>query len=258
LIYDFFVSFIQIPGLFISILFIFIIISLFRTKKVSIPLFLITVLLYIFSCGWFARLFVSPLENNYLPPSSPSSTFQVDDNAVIVILGGGIIPNTPKNFKGELSDSAFKRVIEGYLIHKRTQLPIIVTGGKLQGTQTPEAEVMKEELQKLGVCNEDIYVEPYAKNTKQNAQYVKEIVENEGFKTIILVTSAVHMTRSLNYFNKYLNDKKICPIPTGYLISLDKIKMYDFLPQIEFLKANASALHEYLGIIKMRIFENSP
>ncbi len=46
------------------------------------------------------------------------------------------------------------------------------------------------------------------KNTKQNAQYVKEIVENEGFKTIILVTSAVHMTRSLNYFNKYLNDKK--------------------------------------------------
>lgn len=257
MIYDFFVSFIQIPGLFISILFIFIIISLFRTKKVSIPLFLITVLLYIFSCGWFARLFVSPLENNYLPPSSPSSTFQVDDNAVIVILGGGIIPNTPNSYIGELSDSALKRIIEGFLIHKTTQIPIIVTGGKLRYTEISEAEVMKEELQKLGVSNEDIYVEPYAKNTKQNALFVKEIVENEGFNTILLVTSAIHMKRSMNYFNTYMNDKKIIPVPTGYLISHNKVNWYDFLPQIEFLKANAFALHEYLGLIKLEIFENS-
>lgn len=257
MIYDFFVSFIEIPGIFISILCLFIIYNLYRTKKFSISLCFITILIYIFSCGWYARIFVSPLENNYLPQPSAISNLQIDENAAIVILGGGIIPNTPNSHTGELSDSALKRIIEGFLIHKTIQIPIIVTGGKLRYTEISEAEVMKEELQKLGVSNEDIYVEPYAKNTKQNALFVKEIVENEGFNTILLVTSAIHMKRSMNYFNKYMNYITIIPVPTGYLISHNKVNWYDFLPQIEFLKANAFALHEYLGLIKLEIFENS-
>lgn len=233
-----------------------IIIKLFHSKKFSFSLFLVTILIYIFSCGWYARIFVFPLENNYQPLSYEITNFQNDDNAAIVILGGGIISNTPKSKIGELSDSTLKRVFEGFLIYKRTEIPIIVTGGKLKGIEIPEAEVMKEELLKLGVSSEDIYVEPNAKNTKQNAQFVVEILENEDFDTILLVTSAVHMTRAMNYFNKYAKSKKVIPIPTGYLISQDRLNWYDFLPQIEFLKANASALHEYLGLIKMKVFEN--
>jgi len=256
LLYDIFTSFIEIPGIFISILLFLIIIKLFHSKKFSFSLFLVTILIYIFSCGWYARIFVFPLENNYQPLSYEITNFQNDDNAAIVILGGGIISNTPKSKIGELSDSALKRVFEGFLIYKRTEIPIIVTGGKLKGIEIPEAEVMKEELLKLGVSSEDIYVESNAKNTKQNAQFVVEILENEDFDTILLVTSAVHMTRAMNYFNKYAKSKKVIPIPTGYLITQDRPNWYDFLPQIEFLKANASALHEYLGLIKMKVFEN--
>ncbi len=174
------------------------------------------------------------------------------EKGVIVVLGGGIIPETPRKGSGELSDSAMKRVYEGFLLYQNLQVPIVVTGGKLLGTEIPEAQIMKEELLKMGVKPNDIYVEPLAKNTKQNAEFTLKLLEDYEVQKIYLVTSAIHLTRAMNYFESYTNID-VVPVPTDYKISREELKWYDFLPNMRFLEATSSAWHEYLGLVKFKI-----
>ncbi|PNR94005.1 YdcF family protein [Petrotoga sp. 9PWA.NaAc.5.4] len=250
--YDIFTSFLEIPGIFISIGIILMLIELFRKKGSWLSIFIMCLSIYILSSGWFAKIFVTPLENKY-PSLEINSLKNFSEESVIVILGGGIIPMTPRYGEGELSDSALKRVYEGYLIHKNYNLPIIVTGGQLRGTNIPEATIMKQELINFGVNPSYIYAEEKAKNTQQNAMFVLEYLENKNYNNIFLVTSAVHMHRALKYFENVSDDINIIPFPTGYLVSNEQIKWYDFLPEIDSLKANAAALHEYLGLIKFAV-----
>jgi uncharacterized SAM-binding protein YcdF (DUF218 family) len=249
--YDIFTAFIEIPGIFISLCIIFLIIFLIRRKKLSIPLLTVCIVIYVFSSGWFAKIMVLPLENRY-PSVDVSQLDDTQEKGVIVVLGGGIIPETPREGSGELSDSAMKRVYEGFLLYKKLQFPIVVTGGKLLGTEIPEAQIMKEELLKMGVKPNDIYVEPLAKNTKQNAEFTLKLLETDEVQKIYLVTSAIHLTRAMNYFESYTNIN-IVPVPTDYKISREELKWYDFLPDMRFLEATSSAWHEYLGLVKFKI-----
>lgn len=193
------------------------------------------------------------MENRY-PAIDISQLNNNQEKEVIVILGGGIIPQTPRNGSGELSDSAMKRVYEGFLLYKNLQVPIVVTGGKLLGTEIPEAQIMKEELLKMGVNPNDIYVEPLAKNTNQNAEFTLKLLEDFEIQRIYLITSAIHLTRAMNYFNSYTNID-IVPVPTDYKVSREKLKWYDYLPDMRSLEATSSAWHEYLGLIKFKISE---
>lgn len=181
-----------------------------------------------------------------------SQLHNTQEKGAIVILGGGIIPETPRKGSGELSDSAMKRVYEGFLLYKNLQLPIVVTGGKPLGTEIPEAQIMKEELLKMGVQPNGIFVEPLAKNTKQNVEFTLKLLEDNEVQRIYLVTSAIHLTRAMNYFKTYTNID-VVPVPTDYKVSREELKWYDFLPDMRFLEATSSAWHEYLGLVKFKI-----
>ncbi len=207
--------------------------------------------MYIISTGWFTRLFVTPLENNHPPFNTQGKFFEED--GLIVILGGGIISDTENNTISSLSDQSLARVYKGYLLYKDLGYPIIVTGGKLPGTDDiPEAFLMKETLIKMGVNPTDIYIEIEARNTKENAKFTADIKKELKANNVYLVTSAIHMTRSYNSFNKYIEDNLI-PVPAYYFVPKRSLSWSDFIPSINNLRATALAFHEYLGIIFYKI-----
>lgn len=251
MLYDIFTAFIEIPGIFIFITLILLMLKFIKDKKFYYSLLVLSVTFYAFSSGWFAKLLVFPLENKY-EPLEISKVRPLNEPSIIIILGGGVIPETPDRELGELSHSAMKRVYQGFLLYQQLNSPIIVTGGKLMGMQVAEATVMKNELIKLGVEPENIFVEDQAKNTKQNAELSMQILENRKIEKVFLVSSAIHLPRAMKYFKEYDNIE-IIPVPCDYLISREKLNFYDFLPDIQFLKANSSAWHEYLGLIKYNI-----
>src|SRR5690606_12821560 len=94
---------------------------------------------------------------------------------------------------------------------------IVVSGGFIDffGSTVPEAEAMKELLMALGVAEEDIVLEGRARNTYENAIYVREIAEEQGFNEILLVMSALHMPRSLAIFEK--QNFAVIPAPVDFL-----------------------------------------
>ncbi|OQY10130.1 MAG: hypothetical protein B6I29_02110 [Marinitoga sp. 4572_148] len=86
--------------------------------------------------------------------------------------------------------------------------------------------------------------------------YVKNLIESMKINRIFLVTSAIHMPRSFKIFSNYFDDNvKIIPVPSNYLITRDNITWIDFKPDIDSLRANAMAIHEYIGMLYFLLFK---
>ncbi|SHE52711.1 Uncharacterized SAM-binding protein YcdF, DUF218 family [Marinitoga hydrogenitolerans DSM 16785] len=250
-----FQSFVELPGLFITL----IILLNFRLRKTKISrkmIIITAVIIYIFSIQITSRVLVSPLEDAFEPINYNEINKSIP--SIIVVLGGGAIPKTPNSpVIGELSDQTFKRIFAGYELYKTTNFPIVISGGRPPNTEyVPEALIMRDYLVRFGVNPSSIFIEPDSQTTEENAKYVNSLIESMKINRMFLVTSAIHLPRSYKIFKQFINENiKIIPVPSNYLITRDKITWIDFKPDIDALRSNAMAIHEYIGMIYFFIFK---
>ncbi len=165
----------------------------------------------------------------------------------IVILGGGTTPSSPaEGGKSAPSRASLKRIVHGYSLHRQTGLPVITSGGMVyRGTHgEPEAETAKRTLVTLGMLEGEIIVETESRNTWENARNTAELV---GKESVILVTSAYHMRRSVLSFEKF--GVEVVPAPTDFQTIRVPYTVIDYLPQIGNLKNFYAAVHEYIGLL---------
>ncbi len=84
---------------------------------------------------------------------------------------------------------------------------VIISAGTmvLEGTESlPEAEVMRRQAIALGVPDDVLIIENRSYSTYENARFTKQLLENRGIKSIILVTSAYHSRRARHIFHEVL------------------------------------------------------
>ncbi len=74
---------------------------------------------------------------------------------------------------------------------------IIFTGGLGRGESTPESVAAKREAVTHGVDVSDVFIETLSHTTEQNLANAKQIMEQEGLVTSIIVSDPLHMRRSL-------------------------------------------------------------
>ncbi|TDQ18433.1 uncharacterized SAM-binding protein YcdF (DUF218 family) [Algoriphagus boseongensis] len=84
---------------------------------------------------------------------------------------------------------------------------ILITGGQGLNPSNPqtEAEILKRFLIMTGMPESDILIEDQSKNTRENALFTKEFLEENGIATdqeFLLITSAFHMYRAKGCFDK--------------------------------------------------------
>jgi len=90
---------------------------------------------------------------------------------------------------------------------------IILAGGPLVWKYT-WASLMKEQAVSLGIPGNKILLEDKSRSTEEDALYTKEILQKNGFKSIILVTSPYHSRRASLIFKKVLGGEfKIISAP---------------------------------------------
>ncbi|MBA4419421.1 MAG: YdcF family protein, partial [Syntrophus sp. (in: bacteria)] len=126
----------------------------------------------------------------------------------------------------------------------------LISGGNVFGRE-PEAEVTKRFLKSLGVKESDIIPESKSQDTFENARFTRDICKEKGIKSILLITNAYHMRRSVMLFHKYFSD--ILPYPTGYKVSEGSYNLFSFLPDASNIAGIATALKEYMGILFYKI-----
>ena len=143
-----------------------------------------------------------------------------------------------------------------------------MTGGSIEWlesrTSSPAGE-MAELLSLLDVPSDALILETESRNTYENALFTRQILEEEGVNRIILVTSAMHMPRSVALFEKQGFD--VLPAPADFGVTQDASDekksgftwseipglIVDLIPSASNLATTTNVLKEYLGMMIYRI-----
>lgn len=198
------------------------------------------VYLYLFSTTTVSTWLAMGIEEKY-PYAEFSEIPQAD---AILVLGGGTIQSG--NWI-ELSDPS-DRVFNAARLFKSGKAPAVAVTSGGGFSDRPHSEAMSTFLQELGVPKDNIIEENQAENTYQHTVYLKPIFEEHEIKSVILVTSAWHMRRSIAVFESNMEGIEIIPFPVDSLKGKYN-SMLDYLPTAEGLFKSTRILKEYIGFV---------
>jgi len=217
---------------------------------------LVLFVLLISSNAWVSRFLMSSLEWQNIP------TGELPTAEAIVVLGGATRAAYEPRAAVDLGEAG-DRVVHAVRLYRQQKAPLIlVNGGRIDwsGGGTPESEDIASLLRFMGVKSEDIIQESESLNTYQNAVFAKKILSKRGINRILLVTSAMHMPRSLAIFKHQGFD--VTAAPTDFLVTKGEIKaigstpksaVLNLLPDSRNLEKFTLALKEYIGMIIYRL-----
>lgn len=223
--------------------------SLFQRSRIaSILLGVALAVLLCSSNEIISKFIVRSLEWQYLPNG------ELPQSEAIIVLGGGTRPRIPPRPWYEVNEAG-DRILYGSWLYKQDKAPLlVVTGGRADWYGeggNPESEDMAAIAEAMGVPASAIIQESQSFNTRDNAVNTKHILDQRGINKVLLVTSALHMPRSMEIFRKV--GLEVIPAPTDFLsVNNENSKglaiVLDLLPSAEALKNTTNAIKEYIGL----------
>ena len=191
-----------------------------------------------------SAIFVAPLENRFPLPRG-----DIASPAGIIVLGGAT-DEYIEDARGQVTlTDAGERLTTGAALARRfPQARLVFTGGSasLVGSNLTEANSARRFWTELGVPQEHAIYEDRSRNTYENATFTRDLVQPKPGATWLLVTSAMHMPRSMGVFRKA--GFTLVAYPTDYR-TLGESR--DFLPSLDASRSMRnldSAAHERIGL----------
>jgi uncharacterized SAM-binding protein YcdF (DUF218 family) len=200
--------------------------------------------LWLWSCPVWSDLLRGALESGYA--YQPAEKYPEAD--AIVVLGGGVRgfvrPSLPPV---DLNRAADRELFAAQLYHARRSGTVILSGGADPILRTgPSAVAMKEFLITLGVPAAAIRTGAASRNTIENMKEVVAMMQPVKGKTILLVTSALHMKRAVWLFSR--SGLRIIPAPADFEVTGAPFSIYRICPDAEALENSSRAMREILGL----------
>ncbi len=225
--------------LFISLIISILIIRKTDIKKIKLLFSLQIIALIAVSFRPIPTNLTRSLEKRHLPLLETPS-----DITTIVVLGGGSSSDPSLPVSSQLSSQSLIRLTEGIThFNNLDSARLIVTGGAVMDTVTI-ASLQRKMAIKLGVDSLYIEMADQAQDTEMEAVAVREMVAEDR---IILVTSAVHMTRSIALFEKVGFEPVAAP--TDHKAIDSPFSLVKLFPSSWNAYVFRSAIHEYFGIV---------
>ena len=251
------IKFIALPlyplGFVITLQIVAMVLLVLKKRKPALTLFGIAfLLLLIFSSPLVAQMLGKSLENRtseQLPPSGVKAT--------IVVLGGGGMPLVAPRKHPEINEAGDRILHAARLYKLGLSRNVITTGGDVGLAFTKslsEAEENAMLLREIGVDSSAIIMELKARNTYEHAPKIAAILDSLHLsRTIILVTSATHMARSVAVFKKF-GGYTIYTAPTDYNTE-EKFfnRLTELFPNSFALNRSTVVFHEYYGFLGYKL-----
>jgi len=223
-------------------------IILFRVRPLlSKILFVISIsTLWLASAPIVAYNLLDILQNEYsvLPLQSLNSPYFT--HSAIVVLGGGDDTNVEQGNIHTVSETTLNRLRYAAYLVKKTHLPLIVSGGRENGSVESEADLMAKTMQDDFAISTAMK-EDKSMNTAEESVYVAALLKQYQLNGIYLVTNAWHMPRSMMSFERA--GIQVIPAPMGYKVYDHHYTLLSYLPNVQALEATNVALHEWIGMI---------
>lgn len=169
-----------------------------------------------------------------------------------IVLGGYATWDWERE-RAEYGQSA-DRLIESIRLYHMGKVKKLILASDASIMQTKDGkgwqgnpDGMRRYLTELGVPSEDVIMETYAENTRENVLFTKELLGDElTTADVLLITSAVHMKRSIKAFHReglhpdtYITDT--CVDPHGESVS--------YWPSHQAMVEWSGLLHEWVGYL---------
>jgi uncharacterized SAM-binding protein YcdF (DUF218 family) len=206
--------------------------------------------LYLWSTPVFSDWVRGTLENRY----EYLAADELPQADAIVVMGGAFDP-WPRDMPYPNMQQAADRYWHGARLYHAGRAPVVIPSGGLlpwreeglRGDAVAGAVLLTD----LGVPNEALIVETEALTTRDNAVRVAAIMEEHGMERVIVVTSALHMRRSVGSFRAV----GIEPIPaaTDFEVVARTDTVGRWFPRAKSLFDSGRAIKEYLGYFVYRI-----
>jgi len=179
----------------------------------------------------------------------PGEVEQAAPAQAIVVLGAGKYPQAPDYGGDTVTPTGLVRLRYAALLHRRTGLPILVSGGSPDGSSSDEAQTMRRTLeQEFRVAVR--WSENLSANTLENARLSRGLLQAAGISRIVLVTHAWHMPRARLAFEHA--GFEVIAAPTAHATRY-RLTVLDFLPDPEALRDSALFFHEVIGTVWYRL-----
>ena len=207
-------------------------------------------LMFILSLPLTGHWLVSRLESAHPPLTLDQDTLQPPAEA-IVVLGMDRYADAPEYGADTVSSGTLVRLRYAAHLHKRTGLPVLLSGGAPYGEEIAEATLMRAAMQTdFGL--DPRWTEADSRNTFENALNAKEILSALDIKRVYLVTHAWHMPRAVWAFRRA--GLIVIPAPTGFTTLSNRDRNFHrFLPSAGGLWLSSLALRERLGLVWYRL-----
>lgn len=208
----------------------------------------LSLLLWLAATPWFARGLQSLLESR----AGEAIAQSLPKADAIVVVGGTLSPPGATGGDANLS-SAADRLVYAARLYDLGKAPVILISGGLSHGDASNAESVHagKLLSDWGIPASAILTETESTNTYENAVYSKLMLDQHGLKSILLVTSAMHMQRALATFKSA--GIKATPAPTDFEASApgpSGLEAWTASPAA--LEVTTRALKEYVGWLVYR------
>jgi uncharacterized SAM-binding protein YcdF (DUF218 family) len=224
---------------------------LFGRKRSGSALLLVAlVALYATSTPFLSGWLAGKLERQY-PPIAVAASPSAD---VIVLLGGATGEALPPRQDPDLNEHA-DRLMHAADLYKAGKASFIIASGgnwRHPTSSHSEAEDMRDVLMRFGVPQSAILLETKSRDTNENAAFSATLMQQHHFATALLVTSGVHMPRSMAVFRRAgvaVTASATDIIDAG---SVDWLPL-DWLPAPLALVHTSDALRELIGDIYYKL-----
>jgi uncharacterized SAM-binding protein YcdF (DUF218 family) len=208
------------------------------------------IILWICSTPFFASWAIASLERQY-PPKTMEQTPEAD---IAIVLGGALGQPLPPRVEVYLFGGA-GRILHASRLYRAGKVKrVLVSAGNIPWARAikPEAELIKDLLVEWGVASEAIEIETASRNTYENALEIARIWKARGFKSALLVTSAIHMPRAIAVF-RHADLPVIASTADVLVVDDDPRDVFAWLPDASALAATTNALKEWTGILVYRL-----
>ncbi len=205
------------------------------------------ILLVLFSYDPLTKPVFSSYESSCPVLSQPE---KLKDIRWVVVLGGGVSPDTRLTPANQLSYSSLSRLAEGLRILRRLPSARLLVSGGCVFSSVSEASLMKKTAMDMGIEESRIVLEDQSLDTEDQSLLLKKFLDTRPF---ILITSAFHMRRTLYLFEK--QGMRAIPAPADFQVKTKNgMDPCVFFPSPESLSRSQRFLKEILALFLMKLF----
>lgn len=222
---------------------------LLKKRAVSRRIFITSGIWFlVISTPTIPTLVLDSLERQY-EPVHVDQLADTDAPYDIIVLGGGhgFDDRLPAN--SLLSSKALGRLSEGIRLHRQLSISRLILSGYSSSGRTTQAEMLRDTALLLGVEKNRTKMQSEPGNTLEEGRVYAE--RYAGEQPVILVTSAVHMPRSVMLFERA--GIEVIPSPANYRLKGSWRYVRLGWPSMDNIEKLRTAIHEYAAILKYKI-----